>query len=385
MIKTFGTQFALSIPLRPIDVAARSEDGSPLPTSPKKRTTTLNQAEKNNMVIADGILNAIGDTPLVRLQCFLDRTDIDLLVKLEYANPGGSAKDRPARLMIERALAAGEISPGSTIIESSSGNMGIGLAQACRVHGLNFICVVDPRAQKQNLAIIKALGGQIDLVRKPLGGDFLAARISRVCELLEQTPNSYWPNQYANPDNPRSHFEGTIREIDEALHGDFDVLLVATSSTGTAQGCRDYLLQRGRAVRVIAVDSQGSVLFGGTAGPRKIPGLGAGKEPKLAVGQTFDDVIRVTDLDCVVGCRRLAQREAVLVGGSAGGVLMTVDRMQNELAGQRCVAVLHDSGTRYLETVYNDDWVNESLGCTPSRLNELVNSNNELVATGAAA
>jgi cysteine synthase A len=208
------------------------------------------------MVIANGILNAIGDTPLVRLQRFLDRTEVDLLVKLEYANPGGSAKDRPARLMIERALAAGEIRPGSTIIESSSGNMGIGLAQACQVYGLRFVCVVDPRAQKQNLAIIKALGGQIDLVQQPLGGDFLAARISRVCELLEQTPDSYWPNQYANPDNPRSHFEGTIREIDEALNGQFDVLLVATSSTGTAQGCRDYLMQRGRLVRVIAVDSQ---------------------------------------------------------------------------------------------------------------------------------
>ena len=370
--------------MRRDEAAARSTGGFVLRRSPAGARGKFSHSKKNNMAIADGILNAIGDTPLVRLIRFLDRSDVDLLVKLEYTNPGGSAKDRPAKLMIERALDAGEITPGSTIIESSSGNMGIGLAQACRVHGLSFVCVVDPRAQKQNLAIIEALGGQIDLVRQPLGGDFLAARISRVCELLEQTPNSYWPNQYANPDNPKSHFEGTIREIDEALHGDFDVLLVATSSTGTAQGCRDYLIQRGRSVRVIAVDSQGSVLFGGTAGPRMIPGLGAGKEPKLAVGQTFDDVKRVTDLDCVVGCRRLAQREAVLVGGSAGGVLMTALRMQNEFAGQRCVAVLHDSGTRYLETVYSDDWVYESLGCTSSRLRERVNCDSEFIATGAA-
>lgn len=324
--------------------------------------------------VFDGVLDAIGHTPLIRFSRFLGRDDIDLLVKLEAGNPGGSAKDRPARQMIEAALRRGDIRLGSTIIESSSGNMGIGMAQACRYYDLQFICVVDPRAQPQNIAIIEALGGQIDLVAKPLGGDLLAARIARVCELLEQVPNSYWPNQYSNPDNPRSHFDGTIREIDEALEGNFDVLFVATSSTGTAQGCRDYLRQRDLDAKVIVVDALGSVLFGGAAGPRLIPGLGAGKEPRLAVGQSFDQVKRVTDLECVVGCRRAAAREAILLGGSAGGVLMTVERMQNELAGKRCVAILHDSGTRYLDTVFNDRWVERTLGCSAQELAELVQS-----------
>lgn len=170
----------------------------------------------------------------------------------------------------------------------------------------------------------------------------------------------------------RRIYEGTVREIDEALEGDFDYLFVATSSTGTAQGCRDYLRAQQRDVKVVAVDSLGSVLFGGSAGPRKIPGLGAGKLPKLAAGQSFDAVVRVSDLDCVVGCRRMAYREAMLVGGSAGGVLETVRRMQEKLAGKRCVAVLHDSGTRYLETVFNDDWVQESLQCSPGALECLV-------------
>ncbi|QDT11921.1 2,3-diaminopropionate biosynthesis protein SbnA [Planctomycetes bacterium K23_9] len=319
-----------------------------------------------------GVLDAIGNTPLVRFDRFLGRSDIRLFAKLEYANPGGSAKDRPARLMIEQALRRGDIHAGSTIIESSSGNMGIGLAQACRYHGLSFVCVVDPRAQSQNLEIIKALGGRIELVTLPLNGDFLAARIAKVCQLLEETPDSYWPNQYANPDNPRSHCEGTVREIDDALGDELDVLFVATSSTGTAQGCRDYLRQRGRHVEVVAVDSVGSVLFGGSSGPRMIPGLGAGKEPALAKGQAFDRVARVSDLDCVVGCRRLAQREAVLVGGSAGGVLLTVDRMKEQLAGKTCAAVLHDSGTRYLQTVFNDQWVAETLNCSSERLKQLV-------------
>lgn len=322
----------------------------------------------------DGVLDAIGQTPLVRMNRFLGRSDIELLVKLEQTNPGGSAKDRPARMMLESALSRGEIDRGSTIIESSSGNMGIGLAQACRYHGLKFICVVDPRAQKQNLDIIRALGGEIVMVTRPIAGDLLKARIAKVCELLERLPNSYWPNQYANRDNPRSHFEGTIREIDDALDGDFDVLLVATSSTGTAQGCRDYLHSRGRDVAVVAVDSSGSVLFGGTSGPRKIPGIGAGNEPKLAVGQSFDHIARVTDLDCVVGCRRAALTEAILVGGSAGGVLMTVGRLQDQLSDKRVVAVLHDSGTRYLATVFNDDWVQQSLGCSTETLDRLVRS-----------
>ncbi|TWT67397.1 2,3-diaminopropionate biosynthesis protein SbnA [Allorhodopirellula solitaria] len=322
--------------------------------------------------VADGVLQSIGRTPLIRLSRFLDDDSIELLVKLESANPGGSAKDRPAKQMLEAALKRGDIHGGSTIIESSSGNMGIGLAQVCRYHGLKFVCVVDPRAQPQNLAIIAALGGQIELVDEPIQGDFLAARINRVRQLLACTPESYWPNQYANLDNPRAHFQGTIREIDDALDGDFDVLFVATSSTGTAQGCRDYLRSRGRDVEVVAVDSVGSVLFGGVAGPRMIPGLGAGKEPDLAAGQSFDSVARVTDLECVVGCRRAAEREAILVGGSAGGVLMTVSQRRNVLSGKRCVAVLHDSGKRYLDTIFNDDWVDSVLGCSQTHLAELV-------------
>ncbi|QDT02021.1 putative siderophore biosynthesis protein SbnA [Rubripirellula lacrimiformis] len=334
-----------------------------------------------SLIATGGVLDSIGHTPLIQLDRFLRNESVELLVKLESANPGGSAKDRPAKQMLESALERGDVHGGSTIIESSSGNMGIGLAQACRYHGLKFVCVVDPRAQRQNLAIIEALGGTIDLVEQPLHGDFLAARIARVRHLLDQTPHSYWPNQYANPNNPLAHFEGTIREIDEALHGEWDVLFVATSSTGTAQGCRDYLRSRGRNVQVVAVDSVGSVLFGGTSGPRMIPGLGAGKEPRLAVGQSFDHVMRVTDLDCVVGCRRAAHREALLVGGSAGGVLISVDRMANDLSGKRCVAILHDSGTRYLETVFNDRWVENSLDCNPATLAQLVDGSPMVLET----
>jgi cysteine synthase A len=328
---------------------------------------------QHHLNVADGVLDAVGQTPLIRLSRFLSVTDIELFAKLEACNPGGSAKDRPARTMIKRALRRGQIDQNTTVIESSSGNMGIGLAQACRYHGLRFICVVDARAQKENLKIIEALGGEIDLVTEPIQGDFLTARIARVCELLERIPNSHWTNQYGNRDNPLAHQRSTIREVDDALDGQFDVLFVATSSTGTVQGCREYLRLRNHPAEVVAVDAEGSVLFGGDAGTRLIPGLGAGKEPALAASQSFDGVARVSDLECVIGCRQLANREAMLVGGSAGGVLMAIDRMKCELAGKRCVAILHDSGTRYLDTVYDDEWVHRSLNCSPTDLQRFIN------------
>ncbi len=322
---------------------------------------------------SEGILDCIGRTPLVRLSRYLDESSPELLVKLESANPGGSAKDRPAALMLADALQRGVIDGQTTVVESSSGNMGIGLAQACRYHGLRFLCVVDPHAQSQNVAIIRALGGEVITVNEPVDGSYLSARIARVQQLLDETHNSFWPNQYANRCNPTAHELTTIREIDDAIGGEFDYLFVATSSTGTAQGCRDYLRKRGRRTKVVAVDAHGSVLFGGLPGERLVPGLGAGRVPELAEGQEFDQILRVSDLDCVVGCRRAAAREAVLVGGSAGGVLEAVRSLQHELKTSRVVAILHDSGTRYLDTVFNDEWVASSLGVSPEVLATRVN------------
>ncbi len=319
----------------------------------------------------NGILEAVGSTPLVKLNRYLSNTNAHLFAKLESQNPGGSAKDRPARQMIEDALRQGQIDKNSTIVESSSGNMGIGLAQVCRYYGLKLVCVVDPNAQEQNTKIIEALGGRLERVTSTVNGSFLEARWQCVRKLLNEIEGAFWPNQYANKQNPLAHYEGTIREIDEAMRGDIDYLFVATSSTGTARGCRDYLRSRGRKTKVIAVDAVGSVLFGGRPGRRRIPGLGAGSIPDLAVGQTFDDFTRVSDVDCVVGCRRLADREAILVGGSAGGVLEAVRRFGSTLDDKDCVAILHDSGTRYLDTVFSDDWIESELGVTREEINAL--------------
>ena len=182
--------------------------------------------------------------------------------------------------MISDAIDGGLVSRGGSVIESSSGNLGVGLAQACRYHGLRLICVVDVRAHETNMRAMRALGAEVRVVTEPdpETDDLLSARLKLVAELVQEIPGSFWPNQYANRSNPAAHAAGTMREIDEALDGDLDYLFVATSTTGTLRGCRDYLRANDRETRVVAVDAVGSALFGGARGTRRLPGFGAGVE-----------------------------------------------------------------------------------------------------------
>ena len=324
---------------------------------------------------AAGIVDAIGDTPLVELRRLLGRRDVHVWAKLEAANPGGSAKDRPAARMIEDAIADGSLAPGGTVVESSSGNLGVGLAQACRYHGLRLVCVVDVHANAANVRMMRALGAEVRVVTRPdpSTGELLAARLALVADLLREIPGAVWTDQYANRSNPAAHAAGTMREIDEALDAPLDHLLVATGTTGTLHGCADHLRAHGRRTRLIAVDAVGSTLFGGPRGPRRLPGLGSGVPGALAEGAVPDEVLRVSDLDCVVGCRRLAQREAILAGASGGGLAVALERHSRSMAaGERCALILPDGGRSYLETVFDDEWVERRLGVPPDRLARLV-------------
>jgi N-(2-amino-2-carboxyethyl)-L-glutamate synthase len=318
-----------------------------------------------------GVLEAIGDTPLVALRRLVGAAPLELWAKLEAANPGGSAKDRPAAGMLRDALERGVIGPGSTVVESSSGNMGIGLAQACRYYGLALICVVDARAHSTSVRAMRALGAEIRVIDQPdrETGDLLVARLRLVAELLASIPGAFWPNQYANEANPAAHAAGTMREIDEALEGEIDFLFVATSTAGTLRGCSDYLRENHRTTRVIAVDASGSALFGGKPGTRRLPGLGAGVETTLSLDARFDTLVRVSDLDCVVGCRRLVEDEAILAGASSGAVAFAFQALADTLpVGSRCAAVFPDGGGGYLDTVYDDGWVEQHLRCSPAEL-----------------
>ena len=312
----------------------------------------------------EGILSLIGNTPLTKLTRVLGNTHFNLYAKLEAFNPGGSIKDRAAYSIIKNAMDEGQIGPGTVVIESSSGNMGIGLAQACTYFGLRFICVVDPKTTQQNVELLKAYGAEVDVVREPdpITKEYLHARIDRVRALRQKFPNSFWPNQYSNILNAKAHHQ-TMHEIARDLDGQVDYLFCAASTCGTLRGCAEYVRANNLSSKVVAVDAVGSVIFGGPAIKRLIPGHGAARRPELYTPNLADRSIHVTDLDCIIGCRRLLLKEAIMAGGSSGAVLMALALIKEDIPdGANCVIILPDRGERYLDTIYSDQWVSEHFG-----------------------
>lgn len=323
--------------------------------NPKNQMKPLHAAP-----VPDGILATVGNTPLVRLKKLFPGSGIKLYGKSEYLNPGGSIKDRTALNMLTTALAQGRIKRGDTVIESSSGNMAIGLAQACLYYGLQLIVVVDPKLNKQTENILRTYGARIEYVKKPdkVGG-YLSARLNRVRELVDATPGSFWTNQYANPENPRTH-QQTMAEIVDELDGKVDYIFVATSTCGTLMGCADYIHDNRLTTRVIAVDAVGSVIFGQPEGKRLIPGHGAGKPSHFLQEDLISRAVHITDEECILGCRRLLHREALLCGGSSGAIVSALEKQLPQIPkGAVCVLMLCDRGERYLDTIYNENWVAE--------------------------
>jgi cysteine synthase A len=314
--------------------------------------------------ISNGILLAVGNTPLINLDRVI-RSSFQLYAKLEMLNPGGSIKDRTAVNMVMKAIEREEINSATTIIESSSGNLGIGLAMVCKYLGMRFICVVDPKTTAQNIKLLKAFDAEIDIVKEPdlITGEYLQARINRVKFLVNSMPNAFWCNQYANLDNAAAHYE-TMREIIESLdRRPPDYLFCATSTCGTLRGCSDFIRFHKLKTKIIAVDAHGSIIFGGKRQKRLIPGHGSAIIPDLLVPGLEDEQVYVSDLDCVIGCRRLLAKEAIIAGGSSGGIITAIEKKAHDIpAGAICVALLCDRGERYFDTIYSDEWVQKNFG-----------------------
>ena len=316
--------------------------------------------------VSGGILGAIGGTPLVQLEKLFSTSHFSCFAKLEGLNPGGSSKDRPSVAIVERALQTGQINSDTLIVEGSSGNTGIGLAQVCAYHGLRFLCLVDPKVTQQNVDILKAYGAEVEMIEHPdpETGELLPAKLKRINEILETVPNSFWVDQYASQENSGAHYRSTVKEILRDLDGRMlDYLFIATATCGTIRGCLDFLVDYGYPTKVIAVDALGSQIFSKRKHSRLIPGLGSGICPKLTPVDGLHKVVHVTGVDCVVGCRRLARSEAILAGGSSGGVISAVEQMSHEIPeNATVVALLPDRGERYLETIFSDLWVRENFG-----------------------
>ena len=329
-------------------------------------TRSAPEGEHNEFKMAGGILGAIGETPLVQLEKIFGATHFDCFAKLEGLNPAGSSKDRPSVAIIERALQTGEINSDTFIIEASSGNTGIGLAMVCAYQGLRFRCLIDPKVTQQNVDILRAYGAEIEMIGHPdqETRELLPAKLKRIQEILKSVENSFWVNQYANGENSGAHYRSTIKEILRDLDGRMlDYLFIATGTCGTIRGCLDYLMEHDYPTKVIAVDALGSQIFSHSKHNRLVPGLGSAICPELTPTEGLYKVLQVNDIDCVVGCRQLVRTEAILAGGSSGGVISAVEQMSHEIAaGSTVVALLPDRGERYLDTIYSDDWVRENFG-----------------------
>lgn len=326
--------------------------------------TKQNELNKKMQYLHDSILSTIGNTPIVSLNNALGDIQFRLFAKLEAFNPGGSIKDRVALNILRNALENDIIHPDTAIIESSSGNLGIGLAQVCAYLRLRFICVIDPKTTKQNIAILQAYGAEIDLVSEPdpVTGEFLQARINRVHALKRSLPNGFWCDQYSNIHNAQAHHQ-TMHEIVTKLGKEIDYLFCATSTCGTMRGCAEYIREHGLKTKICAVDAVGSVVFGGAPGKRLVPGHGASRRPELYQPDLAQMCIQVSDLDCVIGCHYLLEREAILAGGSSGGILRAVEHIKPIIPPEStCVIILCDRGERYLDTIYSDEWVREHFG-----------------------
>ena len=308
------------------------------------------------------ILDYVGNTPLVRLNRLFMNTGLQVSAKLEFFNPGGSVKDRPAKYIIEHGLRTGEIKPTSHIIESTSGNFGIALAMVARAYNLAFTAVVDPKILPANIRMLQAFGAQIDMVTQcDEHNGYLLTRLRRVNELLGEDEDKFWINQYANPLNWQTHYHTTANEIVEGLEQPIDYFFGAVSTTGTLMGIGRRLREAFPSVKIIAVDATGSIIFGNTAGSRDIPGIGASRVPELLDTSVIDEVVLINDYESATACRSLLLHEGIFAGGSSGAVIAAIQKLQPSLpAGSRIATLLPDRGERYLDLVYNDAWYHDA-------------------------
>ena len=300
------------------------------------------------------ILEKIGRTPLVRINK-LNEGGAEVLVKVEYFNPAGSVKDRIAIGMIEAAEAAGKIAPGALIIEPTSGNTGIGLALVAAVKGYRLILTMPDTMSIERRKLLAAYGAELVLTEGALG---MKGAIAKAEELAKTHPGSFIPQQFANPANPEYHQKTTAEEIWQDTDGKVDAFVAGVGTGGTLTGVGSVLKKRNPAVKLFAVEpSDSPVLSGGKPGPHKIQGIGAGFVPAVLDTAIIDEIIPVKSEDAGRTARAAASREGLLVGISSGAALFAALELSKrpEFAGKRIIALLPDTGDRYLSSwLFND-------------------------------
>lgn len=286
-----------------------------------------------------------------------------LFLKCEGFNFAGSIKLKAATEMVEAAERDGVLTPGAVLVESSSGNLGVAVSMIAASKGYRFLCVTDAHCNLSTIRLMEALGSQVHIIVEPdANGGFLGARIDYVRALCASDDRYVWLNQYTNPNNWEAHYRTTAPAIARQFPG-LDVLFVGAGTAGTLMGCARYFRQRRRPVRVVAVDTVGSVTFGGAPGCRMIPGLGTSVRPPLLDESYVDEVVRVEETDAVRACHRMARR-GFLFGGSTGTVVSGAMGWLDQHATRdlTAVAIAPDLGDRYLDTIYQASWLQDLYG-----------------------
>lgn len=305
-----------------------------------------NVEKKSGGEIAESVIDLIGNNPLVKLNKMVPTGAARVLAKLEMFNPGGSVKDRICLAMIEDAEKKGLISKGSTIIEPTSGNTGIGLAMICAVKGYRCILTMPESMSLERIYILKSYGAEVILTPNI---DGMKGSIKKAEELLKKTPKSFMPQQFKSAVNPEAHRKTTAREILKATGGQIDAFVAAVGTGGTITGVGEVLKQEIPAVKIIAVEPKNSaVLSGGKSGPHMIQGIGAGFVPEALNQKVIDEIIPVGDTEAFNTAKRLAKEEALFVGISAGAAAWAALKVAMELgAGKTVVVIFPDTGERY--------------------------------------
>jgi cystathionine beta-synthase len=315
----------------------------------------------------NNILEAIGRTPLIRLNRVAKEVPVEVYVKAEYLNPGGSVKDRLAVLVIDEAERKGLLKPGGTIIEGTSGNTGVGLALVAAVRGYKIVFTITDKQSREKIDLLKAFGAEVIVCPTAVEPEDPRSYYSVAKKLSREIPNAYYPNQYENPLNPEAHYRTTGREIWEDTEGKITHFVCGMGTGGTISGVGRYLKEQNPEVKVVGVDPVGSLYYDyaktgsiGKARPYVVEGIGEDIFPGTMDFKVLDDVVQVNDEECFVWARRLAKREGIFAGGSGGGCVSAALRVAKDCKkGDMVVGLLPDSGNRYLSKIYNDSWMRE--------------------------
>tara|TARA_B000000475_G_scaffold262442_1_gene248028 strand:- start:1790 stop:2815 length:1026 start_codon:yes stop_codon:yes gene_type:complete len=312
------------------------------------------------------ILDVIGDTPIVKLNKIGNHVSSDIYVKLEYLNPGGSIKDRMGVYLCQKALERGDLKPGGTIVESTSGNTGVGIALFAAIHGYNCVFVMADKQSQEKIDNLKAYGAKVIVCPTDVQPEDPRSYYS-VAAKLGSLPNSVFLDQYGNMDNGESHFEITGPEIYKQTNGAFDTFLATVGTGGTISGCSRYLKSKMPNLKTVGVDCEGSILMhyhktGEICEAKSyvVEGIGEDFLPDNVLFDQIDDFVMVNDKESFLMTRELLTKEGIYAGGSCGSAVVGAIRYAETLdKPERILVILPDSGNRYASKIYNDKWMRE--------------------------